>query len=37
MELGRNRKAIASYLANPGDYAKKRIFEHKNKEGKRTI
>jgi hypothetical protein len=37
IELERSRKAIASYLANPGDYAKKRIFEHKNKEGKKTI
>jgi hypothetical protein len=37
IELGKSRKAIALYLANPGDYAKKRIFEHKNKEGKRTI
>jgi hypothetical protein len=34
IELGRSRKAIASYLANPGDYAKKGILSMKTRKVK---
>jgi hypothetical protein len=37
IQLRRSRKAIASYLANPGDYAKKEFLSIKTRKVKRQL